>query len=99
MTHCYAGTLLARAWHLPDSLQTVASRHHELISDHPLISLVQLSCRLADDLMYQAIYRADVQKPEATIEQRVNGALRRSLIAQLEPLGPAIDMAIKTLDF
>jgi hypothetical protein len=32
-----------------------------------------------------------VQKPEATIEQRV--------IAQLEPLGPAIDTAIKTLDF
>jgi HD-like signal output (HDOD) protein len=99
MTHCYAGTLLARAWHLPDSLQTVAGHHHETISDRPLVSLVQLSCRLADDLMYQAIYRADIQKPEATIEQYVTGALRRSLIDQLEPLTPAIDTAIKSLDF
>ena len=75
MTHCYAGTLLARAWHLPDSLQIVAGHHHEVISDRPLVSLVQLSCRLADDLMYQAIYRADIQKPEATIHQYVSGAL------------------------
>jgi HD-like signal output (HDOD) protein len=99
MTHCYAGALLGKAWHLPSALQTVAGHHHELSSDKPLISLVQLCCRLADDLMYQAIYRSDIQKPEETIAQRVPVPLRFSLIDQLETVAAAIDTAIKALDF
>jgi len=99
MTHCGAGALLAKAWHLPVTLQNVAAHHHEVHSDRPLLTLVQLSCRLADDLMYQAIYRCDIQKPEETIAQRVAAPLRVSLIDQLEPVSAAIDTAIKALDF
>jgi len=99
MTHCYAGALLAKAWHLPAALQAVAGHHHELSSGKPLISLVQLCCRLADDLMYQAVYRSDIQKPAETIAQRVPVPLRFSLIDQLDTVAAAIDTAIKALDF
>ncbi|HUB77925.1 MAG TPA: HDOD domain-containing protein [Bryobacteraceae bacterium] len=83
MTHCHAGALLAHAWHLPPIFEEVAEDHHRPDSLNPLVSLVQLSCRLADDLLYQSIHRYDVGSPEETIAQ----------------MAPAIDSAIHQLDF
>jgi HD-like signal output (HDOD) protein len=99
MTHCHAGTLLAKAWSLPTGFQEVTGHHHDTHSDEPLITLVHLCCRLADDFMYQAIHRHDVRKPEATIEQTAPRSLRAGLIGELEAASAAIDRAIQALDF
>jgi len=90
MTHCHAGALLAHAWHLPPIFEEVAEGHHDPASDSPLVSLVQLRCRLADDLTYQAIQRCDVGGPEE---------LHRDLVESLKAVAPDIDAAIQGLDF
>jgi putative nucleotidyltransferase with HDIG domain len=99
MTHCHAGTLLAKAWSLPEPFGVVAGHHHETSSDLPVVALVQLCCRLADDFMYQAIHRTDIQKPEETIAQYAPEPLRELFTSQLEAVSAAIDTAIQTLDF
>ena len=99
LTHCHAGALLAKAWSLPVAFQEVTGHHHGTRSDDPLVALVQLCCRLADDYMYQAIHRHDIQKPEATIEQAAPQPLRARLVGDLEAASAAIDTAIQALDF
>jgi len=46
MDHCRAGSLLARAWGLPEALHRTAECHHEESCRGDLLSLVHLSCRL-----------------------------------------------------
>ena len=99
MTHCHAGTLLARAWKLPSIFMEVAGRHHENSFDIALLSLVQLSCRLADDFMYQAIGRRDTGKPPETIDEHGPQALRGALAGRLDSMAEAIEIAIRALDF
>jgi HD-like signal output (HDOD) protein len=99
MTHCHAGMLLANAWSLPGPLREAAGHHHEASSESPLVSLVQLCCCLADDFMYRAIHRNDIQKPEETIVQHVPERLRGYVISQLEAVNAAVVTAIKNLDF
>lgn len=99
MTHCQAGALLSRAWKLPEAFQKVAAHHHNAKSATPLIALIQLSCRLADDFMYQAIHRCDTAKPEETVEKYAAAPLRAGLIEKLTAIPTSIDTAIRLLDF
>jgi putative nucleotidyltransferase with HDIG domain len=99
MTHCHAGALLAKAWNLPEPFGEVAAHHHEDSSGHPIVALVQLCCRLADDFMYQAINRCDLRKPEETIARHAPEVLREKLIDELPAVNAAVATAIETLDF
>ena len=99
MTHCHAGALLARAWSLPDPVQHIAEQHHQAGSDHEVVALVQLCCRLADDLEFQAIHRRDIQAPEETIKALAPGHLREQLTGRLDDVKTAILRAMETLDF
>ena len=99
MTHCQAGMLLAKAWNLPAQFPAVAGHHHDAGSGEPLVAVVQLCCRLADDFMYQAIHRGDMAKPAATIAQYAPDRLHSRLTGELDAVGAAIETAIGTLDF
>jgi HD-like signal output (HDOD) protein len=99
MTHCHAGALLAGAWSLPDPVQHIAEQHHQAGSDHEVVALVQLCCRLADDLEFQAIHRRDIQAPEETIKALAPGHLREQLTGRLDDVKTAILRAMETLDF
>jgi len=99
MTHCHAGMLLARAWRLPDVLRKTAGHHHEISSADPVVALVQLCCRLADDFMYQAIHRSDIRKPEETIAGYAPERLREHLSSQLAEVNALVVTAIQGLDF
>ena len=99
MNHCQAGAKLCKAWNLPDPIREVAGRHHDENAVTDLVALVRLSCRLADDFMYQAIHRADITKPEETIDQYAPEPLRTALKEHLEAIGADIDSAIQVLDF
>jgi putative nucleotidyltransferase with HDIG domain len=99
MTHCHAGALLAKAWNLPAPFGDVAAHHHDASSQQPVVLLVQLCCRLADDLRYQSIHRADICKPEETIAECVPERLQPRLLGELESAAVAIDTAINSLDF
>jgi HD-like signal output (HDOD) protein len=99
MTHCRAGALLADAWSLPDPAGQVADRHHQNGSEHGVVALVQLCCRLADDLEFQAILRRDIQKPVETIKALAPAHLHEELTGRLEDVSAAIIRAIETLDF
>lgn len=99
MTHCHAGALLAKAWSLPEPLRNVAEHHHDLSSDQKVVSLVQLCCRLADDLMFHSIHCRDLHKPEQTIETYAPAAIREQLVSSMETIETAVITAIRSLDF
>lgn len=99
MTHCRAGALLAGAWSLPDPVRQVADQHHQNGSDQGVVALVQLCCRLADDLEFQAILRRDIKKPVETIKALAPTHLHELLTSRLEDVSAAIIRAIETLDF
>lgn len=99
MTHCRAGALLAKGWSLPEPLQQVAAYHHDNGSDHEDVALVQLCCRLADDLQFQSISRCDIQKPEETIATCAPAHVRNQLTSGLPTVSEAIIRALQTLDF
>ena len=99
MDHCRAGSLLARAWGLPEPLCEAVERHHEESANRDLISLVHLSCRLADDLMFQAIRHEGPRDPVATIETCAPEALRGDLTDRVEAAKVSALKMIQTLDF
>jgi putative nucleotidyltransferase with HDIG domain len=99
MTHCRAGLMLAEAWSLPETVRRVAGLHHETNSDQPIVMLVQLCCRLADAFQFQAIFRADVEKPEEAIATFAPEPLREQLTSRLETVNKAILTALESLDF
>jgi putative nucleotidyltransferase with HDIG domain len=99
MDHCRAGSLLARAWGLPEALCKAVECHHEESSNRDLISLVHLSCRLADDLMFQAIRHEGPRDPAATIETCAPAAIRRELTDKVEAAKASALQMIESLDF
>ena len=99
MDHCRAGSLLARAWGLPETLCEAVECHHDESADRDLISLVHLSCRLADDLMFQAIRHEGPRDPVATIETCAPEALRRELTDKVEAAKNSALKMIESLDF
>jgi HD-like signal output (HDOD) protein len=54
--HCAAGAFLASEWHLPDSIVSVASKHHEapVSGGRTLDNLVRVCWRLAESLGFVA---------------------------------------------
>ncbi len=56
--HCEAGRNLVEAWKLPNRLAEVVSRHHEprMWREDDLLSIVHLSCRMADSLGFAAAH-------------------------------------------
>jgi putative nucleotidyltransferase with HDIG domain len=99
MDHCQAGLLLARAWGLPETLCKAVECHHEESANRDLISLVHLSCRLADDLMFQAIRHEGPRDPATTIETCAPEALRRGLTDKVEAAKDGALKMIESLDF
>ena len=99
MDHCHAGSLLAKAWNLPKPFRDVAGRHHDATSDDPLVRLMGLCCRLADDLGYLAIHRSNIRKPEETIAKCAPEHLGSRLRGELQAVSAAVDAEIKALDF
>ena len=99
MDHCRAGSLLARAWGLPEVLCTAVEHHHEESVDRDLSSLVHLSCRLADDLMFQAIRHEGPQDPAETIATCAPEDLRSELTNKVEAAKVSAIAMIQTLDF
>jgi putative nucleotidyltransferase with HDIG domain len=99
MDHCRAGALLAKAWGLPEVLCEVVERHHEASARRNLVSLVHLSCRLADDLMFQAIRHEGPRDPVATIETCAPEALRGNLTHRVDAAKVSALNMIQSLDF
>jgi putative nucleotidyltransferase with HDIG domain len=99
MDHCHAGWLLARAWGLPEVLCKAAECHHEASVNRDLFSLVHLSCRLADDLMFQAIRYEGPQDPAQTIATCAPVALRAELTDKVEAAKVSAIAMIQSLDF
>jgi putative nucleotidyltransferase with HDIG domain len=99
MDHCRAGSLLARAWDLPEVLYKAIECHHEESNNRDLLSLVHLGCRLADDLMFQAIRHEGPRDPAATIETCAPEALRRDLTDWVEAAKNSALTTIQALDF
>jgi HD-like signal output (HDOD) protein len=99
MDHCRAGSLLAKAWGLPEALRKAAECHHEESANRDLTSLVHLSCRLADDLMFQAVRHEGPRDRVETIEACAPETLRGSLMDQVEPAKVSALKMIESLDF
>jgi putative nucleotidyltransferase with HDIG domain len=99
MTHCRAGALLAGAWSLSDSVGRVVEQHHEDGSADNIVAVVQLCCRLADDLEFPAILRRDIQKPEETVAAYAPEPVREVLAGRIKDVSAAILGVIERLDF
>jgi HD-like signal output (HDOD) protein len=57
VTHCEAGAFLGRRWGFPEELCDCMSLHHEAVTPSvgPLVSLTQLSCRVATALGFREV--------------------------------------------
>lgn len=99
MTHCVAGALLAEAWSLPGSVRKAVEQHHEHGSKDRVVAAVQLCCRLADELLFPAIIRRDVGKPEETVTAFAPEPLREVLLGRLKDTTTSIISSIEALDF
>jgi putative nucleotidyltransferase with HDIG domain len=98
MDHCHAGALLAKAWGLPKALCVTAEHHHEASANRGLPTLIHLSCRLADDLMFQAIRHKDPRDPPATIAACAPEAIRGGLADRVETAKVNALKMIESLD-
>lgn len=99
MTHCQAGELLADAWCLPAPLRQVADQHHHSASDNAIVALIQLACRLADDLQFQAVHRRDTLKPEESIALYAPPHLQQEMAQRLKDVSAEVLNVIEALDF
>ncbi|HUI56496.1 MAG TPA: HDOD domain-containing protein [Bryobacteraceae bacterium] len=99
LDHCRAGGILSKAWNLPAIIRKVIERHHGCSARRDLLSLVQLCCRLADDLMFQSIHHREGRQPEETVATRAPEGVRAQVMGGLEAAGAAVIAAIETLDF
>jgi putative nucleotidyltransferase with HDIG domain len=99
MNHCQAGLLLARAWELPKVFHETVAEHHGLPTGRDLLSLVQLSCRVADDFMFQAILHRGQCHPRDTIESYAPEEMREALVDRLANAEARVIQTIQSLDF
>jgi putative nucleotidyltransferase with HDIG domain len=99
MSHCKAGSLLARAWGFPENLQAVMVRNHETPGRRDLPSLVQISCELADSFTFESIHRWDVGTPTSIIEARALPDCRDEMMAALEGIENTIIAHVQGLEF
>ena len=99
MDHCEAGARLAAAWNVPAPLAQAIHGHHEAPKGKDLRFLVQLSCRLADNLMFKSILDQNNAKPAETIAAFAPAALQEALIARVPAAEEQILQAVRTLDY
>ena len=99
MDHCQAGLLLAKAWGLPKVFCRTVACHHEPASGQDVQSAVQLSCRLADDFMFQAILHRSSHRPIETIELYAPEGVRRALCDKLGAMEGRVIDAVQSHDF
>lgn len=99
MNHCRAGLLLAKAWDLPKVFHEAVADHHGLPGGRDLLSLVQLSCRVADDFMFQAILHRGQRHPKETIESYAPEEMREALVDKLTNAEARVIQTIQSLDY
>ena len=99
MDHCRAGSLLSRAWGLPEKVCNAVECHHEASAERDLAGLVQLSCRMADDLMFPSIRHEGPHNPAETIRTCAPEAIRSELTLKVEAAKVGAIKMIQSLDF
>ena len=99
MDHCAAGLLLSRAWGLPQVFQDVVGHHHADGSDHGVVGLVHLACRLADAFMFQSILHRDPRTPAEMVQTCTPERLHEKLTGTLEHLKLTTFETIESFDF
>jgi putative nucleotidyltransferase with HDIG domain len=105
MDHCHAGLLLAKAWGLPRVYHGTVSRHHEAVVARgagvkgDVRSLVQLSCLLADDFMFQAILHRSPRRPHETIRLHATENMCDALVGRLAAMEGRVIETIQARDF
>jgi putative nucleotidyltransferase with HDIG domain len=99
MDHCKAGARLAVAWNVPEPLAQAIHGHHEAPEGADIRFLVQLSCRLADNLMFKSILDQNNAKAPETISSFAPAALQGALIARVATAEEQILQAVRTLDY
>ena len=99
MSHCKAGGMIGRAWGFPDTLQAVIAHHHEATVGRNMVSLIQISCELADSFTFESIHRWDVGKPAAVVEARALPECRDDILAALDGIEKSIVAHVEALDF
>jgi HD-like signal output (HDOD) protein len=99
MTHCEAGSVLSRAWGMPETVCRATRIHHQPAPQDDIVGLIHLACQIADSLQFQAIRHNDVLRPEDTIALHAPQHLRARLLTVVEPAGDAILAALESLTF
>ena len=99
MDHCNAGARLAEAWKIPAPLAQAIPDHHQPPEGSDVRFLVQLSCRLADNLMFKSILDQNNAKAPETISSFAPAALQGALIARVATAEEQILQAVRTLDY
>ena len=99
MDHCDAGARLAAAWKIPAPLSQAIPDHHRPPEGSDVRFLVQLSCRLADNLMFKSILDQNNAKPAETIAQFAPAAIQEALVARVSEAEEQILQAVRTLDY
>ncbi len=99
MDHCDAGARLAAAWKIPEPLAQAIPDHHRPPEGSDVRFLVQLSCRLADNLMFKSILDENNAKPTETIAQFAPAATQDALVARVPAAEDQILLAVRTLDY
>ena len=99
MDHCEAGARLAAAWNIPEPLSQAIPGHHQAPEGGGVRFLVQLCCRLADNLMFKSILDQNNAKPAETIAQFAPASVREALVARVPDAEGQILQAVRTLDY
>jgi putative nucleotidyltransferase with HDIG domain len=99
MNHCAAGEYLARSWGFPEAFHKVAQHHHEASTEPGVVSLLQTSCALADDLQFAAVSHADRSEPRTHIVGGIRDAERDKMIQRLKEIERQVTDEVESLDF
>ena len=95
MDHTKAGGVVAKEWRFPDTLRTFMARHHDGDggSAQKPLPIVQLACRLADELGFPEVDRRDIGE-ELSLPERLRGRpeldkdnLRSAIARQIAAMG------------
>lgn len=97
--HCEAGERLAAAWKIPEPLAQAITGHHQPPEGGDLRFLVQLSCRLADNLMFKSILDESNTKPAETIASFAPASMQDALVLRLPQAEEQVLQALRTLDY
>lgn len=97
INHAEAGRILTEAWNLPEEFRVINGRHHDPCngSEFDLLSLVHISCRLANSLGFAVVSRTQ-PAPEAIVDELPRHA-RANMQKTREELCALIEERISTV--